>query len=362
MSHARPNSLLPLFLLMMTCGAGGKKRPEDNPPAPVEAPTPAPEALPYTPLWPKLPVDPGALPTGLGNPTAAGCAGCHAAEVSQWRGSGHARSSAHADAIAAADPGCPVCHLPLLPQQDPRSGPANPAFDLALWADGVGCASCHLRDGVVITAAATTAPHATAWSPDLADPAACATCHQLAWPGADVPLYDTVGEWARSGWSNAGVGCIDCHGAHAVTLPFDRAVSVLPEAATRRIRRGATPTPFAVVLQNSGAGHAVPTGSPYAGLRIEIALEGPVGKRGELGVRGSPATFDLTRELSEAPPWRVIGDSRLAPGASRRVEAPLSLPADAPLGPWSARVRVIRTSRGVAGEIAYEARISLIVE
>lgn len=361
--NAAARWVLPLSWLVLTCGAGGKKRPEpEPPPAPIVAPAAPPAPAPRGPMWAALPVDAGPLPVGLGNPTASGCAACHAAEVAAWRGSGHARAAARADALAAADPACTVCHLPLAAQYETRAGSTNPAYDLSAWSEGVGCAACHLRDGAVVARSPVAAPHPTAWSPELDDPAACATCHQLSWPGADVPLYDTVGEWSRSGWASAGVGCLDCHGAHAVALPFDRAVSVLPEAPGRALRRGAPPIPFAVLLQNTGAGHAVPTGSPYAGLRVEIALEGPVGKRGEIGVRGTPTTVDLGRTVSDAPPWRVTADSRLAPGAARRVEAPLSLPADAAAGPWVARVRVIRTSRGVAGQVASELRIPLRVE
>ena len=347
-----------------TCAAGGKKRPEPEVPPPVivEAPPPPAPDPPRGPMWPTRPTDAGPLPAGLGNPTSSGCAGCHAVQTARWRASGHAHSAARADALAAADPGCPVCHLPLIAQQERHGDQPNLGFDLALWADGVGCAACHLRDGAVVATAPGTAPHALAWSPELDDPAACATCHQLAWPGADVPLYDTVGEWSRSGWSGAGVGCIDCHGAHAVTLPFDRAVSVLVEAPGRRLRRGGPPLAFAVALQNTGAGHAVPTGSPYAGLRLEIALEGPVGKRGEIGVRGTPVTADFGRTVSDAPPWRVLADTRLAPGATRRVEAPLSLPADAAVGPWNVRVRVLRTTRGAVGDLASEQRIPMQIE
>lgn len=344
-------------LILATCAAGPKRRPVEPPP-PVEIPTPTPPAAPATPpprgpMWTGLPVDGGPLPAGIAHPGAAACEACHAPVVAAWRTSGHARAAARVDAIVGD--GCDVCHLPTRSQHEPQ-------LDLAAWADGVGCAACHLRDGAVVAARPSDAPHATAWSPELAGPGACATCHQLSWPGASVPLYDTVGEWERSGWASAGVGCVDCHGAHDVARPFGQAVSVLPEAATRTIVRGGAALPFAVVLQNTGAGHAMPTGSPYAGLRVELALVGPVGKKGEPGVRGAPATLDLARTVSDAAPWVVTEDRRLAPGASRRLEASFALPADAALGPWSARIRVLATSRGVPGAVRYETSIPLTVK
>src|SRR5690606_37647685 len=107
------------------------------------------------------------------------------------------------------------------------------------------------------------APHALGWTPDLGRSEACASCHQLTWPGADRPFYDTFGEWSRSSWAQAGVQCQDCHmgpGAaerrlgsdHGFALAPGRGLTVRWSVPSPELVRGAATVEAAVELVNTG--------------------------------------------------------------------------------------------------------------
>lgn len=331
----------------------------------VPAPAPPPETL-LEDLFPQLlPFDGGPAPPGLANPTAQGCAACHPGANEGWARSAHAGPpSAALVGAAAGMPACLGCHLPLTAQHTVLYGmdgdrpvpQPNPTFDATLWLEGVGCAACHLRDGVVVTAdTVTPAPHPSIRAPELGSSAGCAACHQLSWPGATAPLYDTWGEWERSAFAAAGVRCQDCHlldaaeparPDHAMAADPERAVSVLVALPGLTLTRGAPPVPATVTLQNTGAGHAFPTGSPYRGVRLEAWLEGPPDKKG-VPLRGPDAlASDLAQHVAPEPPFAITEDARLPAGGSRAWDLPLALPADAPAEGWTLRVVLRRTVLG----------------
>ena len=297
-----------------------------------------------------LPIAMGATPEGLANLSAQGCHACHAASHDGWASGPHSRSPSQALRDAVATTGataCLSCHLPLQQQHDTaptwndEPGPINAGFDATLHLEGVTCAACHVRDGRVLVATEAAAQgvsnHLVAHSPALTDGAMCASCHQLTWPGANVPLYDTYGEWSRSAWAEAGVGCVDCHrdtsGPHRWIEAPDRAVSLLIDTPSTRIVRGAKePVSVSLTLQNTGAGHSWPTGTPFRGVRLKATWMKPA-KNG-LEVDDATFTADLMRTLEDAAPWSTIEDTRLTAGESRSFSFERRFGTREPAGTW----------------------------
>lgn len=352
-------------------GPFGKKRAPPPEPDPPEEPAPVTLPPSPSPFGAPLPLDHGEVPRGLASTSAQACNGCHFGSHDAWADSRHAtgwRSEAFQAAVAeAGTPACTTCHLPLRNQHDQSwtydadriDRPLftkNSTWDATLSTEGVTCAACHVRDGIVLTGRALTlgetrAPHPLGWSADLARSEGCAFCHQLTWEGAAAPLYDTFGEWSRSPHAEVGIQCQDCHmgaGAAESRLGADhsfrsaegRAVSVLIELPRPRLVRGDDPVQGTLRLQNTGAGHAWPTGSPYKGVRLTARLLGPGDKVVEL------LTTELARTLSSEPPWSVTADTRLQAGEERAFEIALALETDLPAGAWTLEVAAWRTIRG----------------
>ena len=340
-----------------------------------------------------LPHSTGGLPHGLANSSAQGCNGCHYQTHDDWQNSGHARSAAFSErfqaAIQEANPTqCTLCHLPLIEQQseltvfagDDDNHPEtkqNPAYNATLQTEGVTCAACHIRKETVIAARYTpNAPHATGWSAQLGQSQSCASCHQLSWPGAQTPFYDTYGEWTRSGYAQAGIQCQNCHMAggadggtasHTMNISAERAVSLLVTLERPTLTRGGDPISVAIRLQNTGAGHAYPTGHPDHGVRLYVALEGPNASTDEKAppraIWGEPFTADLARTLGSEPPWQTLADTRLGAGGERTFATTLALSLDAPPAPWTLVVSLLETWQGrPAAKPIVVQRIDLMVD
>lgn len=366
---------LSLVLVLLATAEAGRRKKSD---ADVTAPPPEPAApvADTTPWFPTLPMSQGTLPSGLANPTAQGCAACHPTEHEAWQAGGHAGppSAALLEAAARADsPSCTACHLPLQVQR-PQAGPFGfgpdmplptpQPFSATLWNEGVGCAACHVRDGAVLSThpGDADAPHPLTFSATLGGSEGCATCHQLDLGGATV--YDTYGEWSRSPYADAGIGCSDCHGGatrHSPLVPGSVGVTVLVDLDRATITRGGDPLDVSIVLQNTGAGHAYPTGSPYRGVRLSAALVGPGVDRQDVPAEVAPLAVDLARTLDAA--WATTSDTRLAPMASASFPWTPALPQDAPGGQWYLEVRLHRTVSGaVTGDPIHLTRVPLQVD
>ncbi len=337
---------LPLLGAGFALARGKKAMQAEAPPPEVAAPVELPPAEPAPALFSgTLPVVIDRLPNGVASLSAQSCNACHWTAHDTWTQSAHA--SAWKDpvfqaayAAAGRSTTCLSCHLPVATQHDqlangyldgdltrPRLEP-NPSFDATLMSEGVSCVACHVRDGKVLgTYATDKAPHPLVKSEELRSGALCATCHQLTWPGADRPFYDTYGEWELSAYKQAGVQCADCHmapvagstqpgvtatvAAHASPTTLDRALTTLVTVPSSVVQRG-QPLPVTLTLLNSGAGHSVPTGNPFKHYAIEVVLLDAAGK--ELA---PPQGFELARTVESTPPWRTTRDDRLAAGTKR---------------------------------------------
>lgn len=340
-----------------------KKRAEPEPVVAVEPESPPPPAPVPTLAGPlfdgALPMEIGPLPGGLANGSAQGCHACHAASVDGWAAGPHGGPPPPALRQAVADTGitaCVTCHLPLesqhamVPAWEIQEVPERrEGFDATAHLEGVTCTVCHVREGRVAVgteaAARATGPHMVAHAPDLGASETCASCHQLTWPGANVPLYDTYGEWQRSAWAQAGVSCLDCHRSatepHAWSSDPERALSVLLDTPSLTLVRGEAPFRIDITLQNTGAGHHVPTGTPFAGLRLIARMEDPEG-----AIVGDPLTADLVRTLQDGPPWSTISDTRLAAGGSQSHRFERSLGVSEAAGDWAFVLTLVPTLYG----------------
>ena len=285
------------------------------------------------------------LPAGLASLSAQTCAACHIEICEAWAETEHAQAWRDPDFQAAIEAmgdstACRSCHLPLANQhphlavgylEGDLARPAlepNPAWDPTLMSEGVTCAACHVREGTVLgTRAIEDAPHPVVASEELGTAEVCAACHQLTWPEADRPFYDTYGEWRASAYAEAGVRCQDCHmppragnatatrfaaqADHATHAEPARALTALVGLSGPEIHRG---EPFEVELRllNTGAGHHVPTGSPFKEVRLLVELRDGAGK-----LLADPYVHRLVREVEPAAPWRTVADSRLPAGEER---------------------------------------------
>lgn len=379
-----------LAVLALLVGVAEAARPKPEVVAPVpEAPAaPAPTfvEVPFGDVIAGL--DHGGLPAGMASLSAQACNACHYDAHDGWRDSAHAGLGSPAWAAAARASGSPVCvacHQPLIAQRPELFGfdagnveavatAPNPAFDATLYLEGVGCAACHVRGGTIVTGRLPASPPAVHTSM-VADPTfggadSCAACHQLTWPGASEPLYDTWGEWSRSGYPAAGVDCVSCHLArgadgervsHDVDADPARALTVEIAAPGLTLHRGGAPLTLEVRLVNTGAGHRIPTGSPWRVLRVELLLEGkgPKDKTVEVG----RTEVVLGRTLAEVAPWGTTSDTRLGVGERRAIPWSAALAVDAPPGPWDFVVRVREVVRGEAAAApTIERRLPLDVD
>ena len=339
---------------------------QSTPTTPVETPVLPPVPTHGHVFTESVPFGLGALPEGLANTSAAGCNACHFNIHDQWIESGHATGwsspALNAATEKAGSPICMSCHLPLA-DQHPMQGiydggdifrpllQPNPNYDPILHSEGVTCAACHIRDGVILTARPVdNAPHPTAWSKDLKSSLLCAACHQMTWPGSNGPFYNTWGEWNASAYSEAGVECQDCHMSsidagtpdHRSTPSSSRAVSLIARMSNPVLVRGAGSNTLEIRLQNTGAGHSFPTGSPFKGALLRIELVHQNEHNGKEKVLQKMDTLFI-RTLDEQAPWSTIDDTRLQAGEERTLSWEFELPVSAPKGTYTLDLRIIRT-------------------
>jgi hypothetical protein len=195
--------------------------------------------------------------------SARSCEPCHAAIVAEWRQSAHA--SAFDNSLFRASfrdeprAWCVSCHAPLR-QRD----------------EGVGCASCHVRDGAILAPRPATAEAARA-HPIVVEPRLsaelCAGCHQFNWPITTEPLrygphpmQNTVAEWRKSGSNRS---CVDCHMAQGHRMPGGHDVAFVKGALAVTV----APRPHGrvqVALRSRAIGHAAPTGDPFRRLVVQL--------------------------------------------------------------------------------------------
>lgn len=137
--------------------------------------------------------------SGVPNAQAQTCGQCHGEIFREWKESPHAKAWSNprfqAELAKANEEGlgwqCVNCHTPAFEQMEQLVGALNldevtrpiymdnPLFDKRMQGDGVGCATCHVSNGVVHGPwGDTRAPHAIGKSDKLLEDRACTQCHQ----------------------------------------------------------------------------------------------------------------------------------------------------------------------------------------
>lgn len=271
------------------------------------------------------------IPNGLKTLNAEECGNCHRDHFDEWRTSIH--HAAWTDPYFQVDfrfdgsqQICKNCHIPLDRQQEgtvlgfrdsekwhPILAP-NPAFDPALQSEGVTCAVCHVKDGAVLGPnGSDAAPHPVR---KLESPnQVCVRCHVVGGNRWDtfykMPPCGTVAEIRLSSGSSpdgrdaqstrdgygeitaakaSALGCVECHmppvqravvrggtlreghrhlwrGGHDPEM-VRQALSVkLSEAPTAAGKRR-----FVLTVENTGATHFLPTGTPDRHLLLRLRL------------------------------------------------------------------------------------------
>lgn len=240
--------------------------------------------------------------------TSADCGSCHLQQQRTWAASLHAageRDPVYAMARAEAfDPAwCDTCHVA-------EEG-------------GVGCVTCHVRQGWVVSgnepSREARAAHRVRQDPELGGEA-CGGCHQFDppphQPGAPLggaPLQDTIAEWRAWG---AARSCADCHlGEHGHRMPGAHDPDLRARGLAIRVRREGDEV---VVRLTGDAGHAIPTGDAFH--RVEVAL----GSAPDCDPPIRVVRFGRHLELVDGR-LSVVADTRIGPGertVEQRVVAP----------------------------------------
>jgi hypothetical protein len=267
------------------------------------------------------PIDAGVKTRSL---SAAACAGCHAEVHADWAASrhGHAWTNAIFQREYRDRPleWCVHCHAPLREQLDQVRRGGGPLAD-----EGVNCATCHLRDGRMVSRThAPGSPHDTLARADFGGPAFCAGCHQFNFPiireetvtGYTAhPMQETVHQHDAGPY--AARPCLDCHGAgqarHA--FPGGHDASMIARAISLEACREAGA--LEVRLTNAGAGHNVPTGDVHRHLVLRAWLPDAPERLAErvLGRRFEPAPDGGKR---------TVADTTIPPRQTRALRFPLA--------------------------------------
>jgi hypothetical protein len=286
------------------------------------------------------------IPSGLASLRAEECGECHSEIYREWRTSMHA--------MAWTDPYyqvdfifdgsqqiCLNCHIPLQNQQEnlvlgfrdsERFKPIlkpNPEFDAELQREGVTCAVCHVRGGVIIGPYGDTdAPHPTRYDQTMTSGmGTCRKCHVVSGKRWDtfyrVPPCGTVAEIEEGGLDKES-DCVGCH-MPSINRPLEN--DAVPRQGrmhlwrgghSREMVRAALKVDFnittdrgeskraTITLTNIGADHYLPTGTPDRHLSLEFRL------KDQKGITVREKSYLLKRHILWRPLILDLWDTRLA--------------------------------------------------
>ena len=267
------------------------------------------------------------------------CGACHPKQHAEWRTSLHA--GAYSPGFAGqliegvlATPAevraCQTCHAPLGEQQpNTATGEREPAFEPALRAQGIVCASCHVRKHryfgpprrAGLAPLPEPAPHGGfEVREEYVESRFCASCHQFFDdPGVNgKPIENTFVEWQQSPQAAAGRQCQSCHmpdRAHLWRGIHDPNMvrSAVDVDLISQDLSGDT-LEAALVLLNRDVGHAFPS-YVTPRVRLELVQVDAAGRelddtRLEASI-GRQVDFETNTELF---------DTRVLPGESVKLE------------------------------------------
>ncbi len=288
------------------------------------------------------------IPAGSISLKAKDCGTCHIEIYKEWQTSLH--SKAFIDPFFTAylkkdkgDPTCSVCHTPLENQSpiiltsesghfDDLKTTPNPKFDAELQKEGVTCAACHVKNGIILgpyRKKALDAPHPVAYDEKFLKKSLCKQCHEV--PSKDFSLMNegicSTGMESETGiWSAKGYVCQDCH-MPAVTRPL---MAGYPAREGRKhLWPGAYSTTqlqkvftfkavksehnLIISITNSGAGHKAPTGDTDRFIILDFFWIDQQGNKTPL------ESIEFKRQVVWQPIMFVLSDNRLSPGESTQL-------------------------------------------
>ncbi len=323
-----------------------------------------------------------ATPVGLPDISAKTCGSCHTEIYKEWQVSTHARAweddaqfmeELHKSRTNDGDVGwmCVNCHTPIgnqLPElvvglkDGALNAPIyakNPAFDARLQLEAITCATCHVRDGVILGPRGDSplVPHPVRKETSLLSETTCTRCHeaQAVFPENNLGcFFDTGTQYAMSPASKRGDTCQTCHmptverpsaiqsGAPVRTtrrhwfggslIPkkpeyeaeiaplrkvFGSGVEISVSSAEGECVEPKNCVPTTVTVLNSKAGHSVPTGDPERHVLVDVLV-----KDGDKVLQTHQMEFGSRYEWW--PKIKLKSDSRLPAGEARnlRIEVP----------------------------------------
>ena len=316
------------------------------------------------------------IPAGLDSLKAESCGQCHQAIYEEWKSSIHA--NAYQDpffhAYWAKDKHswvCLNCHAPLENQQAslikgiPRDRvekahqEPNPQFDPEYQKEGITCAACHVRDGVILGPFEdSAAPHPTKFDPNFRTAQVCYRCHNVISGPAQFYNVGPCGTYAeyegKFFMKERGFICQSCHmpdiqrpvatdgpirqgrqhlwrGGHDPEM-IKRAVAIQVVANPAEPKPGEQ-VQLTLTLINAGAGHKLPTGDPDRHFTVEFAVE----DHNQQTLESQKDT--MGRWIMWQPAIVELYDNRLMPLASRDYTFTYRLPKETDGLTLKARVR-----------------------
>jgi hypothetical protein len=316
------------------------------------------------------------IPAGLDSLKAESCGQCHQAIYEEWKTSVH--SKAYEDPFFHAywtkdkhSWVCLNCHAPLENQQAtlikdiPRNRvekahqEPNLQFDPEYQKEGITCAACHVRDGVILGPFEdSAAPHPTKFDPNFRTAQVCYRCHNVISGPAQFYNVGPCGTYAeyegKFFMKERGFICQSCHmpeiqrpvatdgpirqgrqhlwrGGHDPEM-IKRAVAI-QVVATPSVPKPGENVEVTLTLINAGAGHKLPTGDPDRHFTVEFMVE----DRNQQTLESQKNT--MGRWIMWQPAIVELYDNRLMPLASRDYTFTYRLPKELEGLRLKARVR-----------------------
>ena len=303
------------------------------------------------------------IPVGLTSLKAEACGRCHQDIYQEWKESIHAHAFVDPffQAYWRKDDNiwvCLNCHTPLENQQptlissipgdrvEKAVQEPNPGYDEAYQQEGVTCAACHVRNGIIFGPYDdSVAPHPTEYDPAFRTTAVCYRCHNV--ESGPFQFYNvgpcgTYAEFEGQYFmKEKGFTCQTCH-MPSVTRPVAEGGPIRqgrrhlwrgghdPEMIKRAVAiqvKSDNPDPgpgqqvnFTLTLINAGAGHKIPTGDPDRHFTVEFRVKDPSGQ----------VLTDHEETMGRWILWQPVilevYDNRLLPLASRDYQFSYDIP------------------------------------
>ncbi|MEQ8350786.1 MAG: multiheme c-type cytochrome [Leptospiraceae bacterium] len=225
------------------------------------------------------------------------CTGCHTKVHKSWNDSAHGQSFSNPIFQHAfkrdKKAWCLNCHAPLWEpdSMDPEQIARDPDFR-ALYAQGINCATCHIRNGAIVGPTNFSGReeelfHPVTYDPGLGRETFCAGCHQFNFVDKlepfvvyanDMAMQNTVAEFTehrKTLPSNLKKQCVDCHFSPEHQLKTAIQTSSTPEIElTLKLERLYQKTEktnnyrLTWSIQMNNLGHHYPTGDLFRILTL----------------------------------------------------------------------------------------------